>query len=90
ITVKVQEYSDVAYGWAMEDTTGFCKLIADADSHKLLGAHIMGPQAATLIQLLVTAIEFDLDLEEFATKQYWPHPSLSELVENAVLGLEFR
>jgi mycothione reductase len=90
ITVKVQEYSDVAYGWAMEDTTGFCKLIADADSHRLLGAHIMGPQAATLIQLLVTAMEFDLDLQEFATKQYWPHPSLSELVENAVLGLEFR
>jgi mycothione reductase len=89
ITVKVQEYSDVAYGWAMEDTTGFCKLIADADSRRLLGAHIMGPQAATLIQLLVTAIEFDLDLVEFATKQYWPHPALSELVENALLGLEF-
>jgi mycothione reductase len=90
VTVKVQEYADVAYGWAMEDTTGFCKLIADADSHRLLGAHIMGPQAATLIQLLVTAIEFDLDLADFATKQYWPHPSLSELVENAVLGLELR
>ncbi|MEJ6548248.1 mycothione reductase [Corynebacterium sp. USCH3] len=90
VTVKVQEYSDVAYGWAMEDTTGFCKLIADADTHRLLGAHIMGPQAATLIQLLVTAIEFDLDLAEFATKQYWPHPSLSELVENAVLGLNLR
>ena len=29
ITVKVQTYGDVAYGWAMEDTTGFCKLIAD-------------------------------------------------------------
>ncbi|MGO3787617.1 mycothione reductase [Corynebacterium variabile] len=89
ITVKVQEYSDVAYGWAMEDTTGFCKLIADAGSRRLLGAHIMGPQAATLIQLLVTAIEFDLDLVDFARKQYWPHPSLSELVENALLGLEF-
>ncbi|WP_130839307.1 mycothione reductase [Corynebacterium neomassiliense] len=89
LTVKVQEYSDVAYGWAMEDSTGFCKLIADAGSRRLLGAHIMGPQAATLIQLLVTAIEFDLDLVEFARKQYWPHPGLSELVENALLGLEF-
>jgi mycothione reductase len=89
ITVKVQEYADVAYGWAMEDTTGFCKLIADADSRRLLGAHIMGPQSATLIQLLVTAIEFDIDLVDFARKQYWPHPALSELVENALLGLEF-
>lgn len=89
ITVKVQEYSDVAYGWAMEDTTGFCKVIADAGSRRLLGAHIMGPQAATLIQILVTAIEFDLDLVEFTRSQYWPHPSLSEVVENALLGLEF-
>lgn len=90
LTVKVQEYSDVAYGWAMEDTIGFCKLIADADSRRLLGAHIMGPQAATLIQILVTALEFDLDLVDFATKQYWPHPALGEVVENALLGLEFR
>ncbi|MEL4164432.1 mycothione reductase [Corynebacterium bovis] len=89
VTVKVQEYSDVAYGWAMEDTTGFCKLIADSSTRRLLGAHIMGPQAATLIQLMVTAIVFDLDLTELARGQYWPHPALTELLENALLGLEF-
>lgn len=89
VTLKVQEYSDVAYGWAMEDTTGFCKLIADSSTRRLLGAHIMGPQAATLIQLMVTAIVFDLDLTELARGQYWPHPALTELLENALLGLEF-
>ncbi|QFQ02545.1 Mycothione reductase [Corynebacterium urogenitale] len=89
VTVKVQEYRNVAYGWAMEDTNGFCKLIADARSGKLLGAHIMGPQASTLIQQLITVMAFDLDCREVAKNQYWPHPALSELVENALLGLQF-
>ena len=43
--VQVQAYGDVAYGWAMEDTTGFCKVLADRGTGRLLGAHIMGPQA---------------------------------------------
>ncbi len=89
ITVKIQEYADVAYGWAMEDRTGFCKVIANADTGKLLGAHIMGYQASLLLQPLVTALAFDIDMREFARNQYWPHPALSEVVENAVLGLQF-
>lgn len=89
ITVKVQNYGDVAYGWAMEDSTGICKLIADKDSGKLLGAHLMGPQASTLIQQLITVMAFDLDVREVATDQYWIHPALPELIENALLGLDF-
>lgn len=89
VTIKVQEYGDVAYGWALEDTTGICKLIADRDSGKLLGAHYMGPQASTLIQQMITALAFDLDLRHFAAKQYWIHPALPEVTENALLGLEF-
>src|SRR5262249_1182733 len=41
ISVAIQDYRDVAYGWAMEDTTGFVKLIADRTSGCLLGAHIL-------------------------------------------------
>ena len=89
ITVKVQEYSDVAYGWAMEESGTFCKIIADAETGKILGSHIMGPQATTLIQQLITVMVFDLDARLVAKNQYWPHPSLSEVVENALLGLEF-
>lgn len=89
ITVKVQDYSDVAYGWAMEDQVGFCKLIADADTGRLVGAHLMGAQATTLIQQLITAMVFDIDARLLAKNQYWPHPALSEVVENALLGLEF-
>ena len=53
---KVQDYGDVAYGWAMEDTTGIAKIIVDADSGKILGAHIMGHQASSLIQPLIQAM----------------------------------
>ncbi len=86
--VKVQEYGDVAYGWAMADTTGFCKLIAHRGTGKLLGAHIMGPQAATLIQPLIQAMSFGLDARDMASGQYWIHPALPEVVENALLGLD--
>ena len=89
ITTYTQRYADVAYGWAMEDTTGFCKVIADKNSGQLLGATIMGPEASTLIQILTSAMSFGIDVREFAKNQYWPHPGLSEVVENALLGLEF-
>ena len=49
VAVSVQNYGDVAYGWAMEDTTGFCKVLAERGSGRLLGAHIIGPSAATVI-----------------------------------------
>ncbi|WP_448854265.1 mycothione reductase [Corynebacterium frankenforstense] len=89
ITVKVQEYGDVAYGWAMDEHTGVVKLIANRETGRLLGAHILGTQAPTLIQTAVTAMAFDLDVRELARGQYWIHPALPEVVENALLGLEF-
>ncbi|WP_420180916.1 mycothione reductase [Paenarthrobacter sp. TA1.8] len=89
VTTKVQSYGDVAYGWALEDTTGICKLIADQDTGKLLGAHYMGPQASTLIQQMITVLAFDLDVRQFAANQYWIHPALPEVTENALLGLTF-
>lgn len=89
ITVKVQKYADVAYGWAMEDRSGIAKLIAVKKTGKLLGAHYMGPQASTLIQQMITVMAFDLDVREVASNQYWIHPALPEVTENALLGLDF-
>ncbi|WP_419145344.1 mycothione reductase [Corynebacterium pseudodiphtheriticum] len=89
ITVKVQNYGDVAYGWAMNDSQGICKLIADRKTGRLLGAHYFGAQASTLIQQMVQVMAFDQDVRDVATKQYWIHPALPELTENALLGLEF-
>jgi mycothione reductase len=83
----MQEYGDTAYGWAMEDTTGLCKLIADADTGLLLGAHLMGPQSSVLIQPLIQAMSFGLSVRDMAHGQYWIHPALTEVVENALLKL---
>lgn len=83
----VQDYADIAYGWAMEDTTGFAKLLADPETGTLLGAHIIGPQASTLLQPLVQAMSFGLDARSMAQGQYWIHPAMPELVENALLKL---
>lgn len=87
ISVKVQDYGDVAYGWAMEDTTGIVKLVAERGTGRLLGAHIMGYQASSLIQPLIQAMSFGLPAHEMARGQYWIHPALSEVIENALLGL---
>ncbi len=87
IVVKVQDYSATAYGWAMEDKTGIAKLIGDRTTGKLLGAHIMGYQASSIIQPLIQAISFGQTAKEVATGQYWIHPALPEVVENALLGL---
>ena len=83
----VQAYGDTAYGWARQDTEGFCKLYADPATGKLLGAHIFGYQASLLIQPLVQGASFGQSVAELARGQYWIHPALSEVVENALLKL---
>jgi mycothione reductase len=87
IKIKVQDYSDVAYGWAMEDTIGFAKVIVDDDTGLILGAHLMGHQASSLVQPIVQAMSFGLRAQDMAHGQYWIHPALPEVVENALLAL---
>ncbi|MEA5155152.1 mycothione reductase [Raineyella sp.] len=85
-----QDYADVAYGWAMEDRGHFCKLLADPATGRLLGAHLVGPEASVLIQPLLQAMSFDLDARTLARGQYWIHPALPEVVENALLALPWQ
>jgi mycothione reductase len=87
IRSKVQDFGDVAYGWAMEDTTGIAKIVVDEDTGLILGAHIMGHQASSLIQPLIQAMSFDLPAQDMARGQYWIHPALPEVIENALLAL---
>ncbi|KAA0236495.1 MAG: Mycothione reductase [Acidimicrobiales bacterium] len=82
-----RDYAETAYGWAMEDTTGFCKVIADPGSGTLLGAHILGPQASTLIQQVVQGMRFGLTVEAMARDVIYTHPALPEVVEQALVGL---
>ena len=85
--VARQRYADVAYGWALEDEGHFVKLLADPRTWHLLGAHIIGPQAATLIQPMIQAMSLGNTVQELARGQYWIHPALPEVLENALLGL---
>jgi mycothione reductase len=81
-----QAVGDVAYGWALEDTTGLLTIHADHDG-RILAAHAIGPQASTVIQPLVQAATFGQRAHDVARGQYWIHPALAEVVENALLGL---
>ena len=84
---RVQPFSSAAYGWAMEDTESAVKVIAHSDTRRLLGAHIIGPQASTLIQQLIQGMHFDLTVDQMARQQYYIHPALPEVVEQALLEL---
>jgi mycothione reductase len=81
------DYGETAYGWAMEDTEHFVKVLADLDTGMLIGAHLVGPQATSLIQPLIQAMSFGTRADDAARGQYWPHPAMSEVVENALLDL---
>ena len=74
---------------AMGDTDGFVKILADKVSDRLLGAHIIGPDAGTLIAELTTAIEFGASAEDVARICH-AHPTLSEAVKEAALAVEGR
>ncbi|TCC10576.1 mycothione reductase [Kribbella soli] len=84
----VQRYADIAYGWAMEDTTGFAKVLADPKSGQIIGCHVIGPQAPTVIQPVIQAMSFGLDAYTMARGQYWIHPAMPEVIENALLKLD--
>lgn len=80
----LRRYADTAYGWAMDDTDSFVKLIADPSSRLLLGAHIMGPHASMLIQPLVQGMKYGQTVDDMAGTIYI-HPALTEVVEQALL-----
>ena len=86
-TMISHAYGGTAYGWALEDTSGFCKLLGDPASRTLIGAHVIGYQASLLVQLLVQGMHLGNTVDELATGQVWIHPALSEVVEQALLKL---
>ncbi|HEY0238220.1 MAG TPA: mycothione reductase [Friedmanniella sp.] len=85
--VGVRDYGSTAYGWAMGDEDHFAKVISDRKTGLLLGAHLVGPQASSLVQTLIQAMSFGLTAHAVARGQYWIHPAMAEVVENALLAL---
>ena len=74
---------------AMGATDGFVKILADKTSDEILGAHIIGPDAGTLIAEIATAMEFGASSEDVARTCH-AHPSLNEAVKEAAMAVEGR
>ena len=71
------------------DTEGFVKILADAKTDRILGAHIVGPEAGDLIQELVVAMEFGGSAEDVARSSHG-HPGLSEALKEAAFAVAGR
>ena len=74
---------------AMAATDGFVKILADAATDKVLGCHIVGPDAGGLIHEVVTIMEFGGSAEDIARTCHG-HPTLNEVVKEAALAVDNR
>jgi len=91
IAYAVGKFPFTANGRArsMNESEGFVKILADAQTDAVLGAHIIGPNAGDLIAELVTAIEFGASAEDVARTCH-AHPALGEAVKEAALAVDRR
>lgn len=74
---------------AMNATDGFVKILADAKTDRVLGVHIIGPEAGTLIAEAVMAMEFGGSAEDIARTCH-AHPTLEEVMKEAALAVDGR
>jgi dihydrolipoamide dehydrogenase len=91
VNVKVGQFPFVASGRAraMESSGGFAKVVADADSDRILGVHIIGPMAGELIGEACLAMEYHASCEDLQRTMH-AHPTLSEAVHEAALNADKR
>lgn len=74
---------------AIDEPDGFVKILADATTDKVLGAHLIGPHAGELIAEMAIAMEFGASSEDIARTCH-AHPTFSEAVKEAALSVEKR
>jgi dihydrolipoamide dehydrogenase len=71
---------------ALGETAGFVKILADTETDRVLGVHIIGPMASELIQQAVLALAFSASSEDLA-RAIHAHPTLSEALHEAALAV---
>ena len=88
VPYNVGMFPFVASGRALaaNDSDGLVKMIAHAETDRILGCHIVGPSAADLVQQIVIAMEFGSSAEDIALTVFG-HPTLSEAVHEAALSV---
>lgn len=79
---------DTGMGAALDEKDGFVKVLADRRTRKILGCHIIGPDASTLIHEVIVAMKAGLTIDGI-TDAVHIHPALSEVVERAFGSVEF-
>ena len=91
VDYKVGSFPFAAIGRAMAsgETEGLVKILSDADSDQILGAHVVGPSAADLVQQIVIAIEMAASTEDLQLMVFG-HPTMSEAVHEAALSVDGR
>tara|TARA_B100000427_G_scaffold6109_1_gene5724 strand:+ start:7849 stop:9216 length:1368 start_codon:yes stop_codon:yes gene_type:complete len=76
-------YKDSAMGMALKSDKDFVKLLFDAESHCLIGAHIIGKEAATMIHMCILAMNLNATHADL-NRMIYIHPALPEVIRNAV------
>lgn len=91
IEIKTGQFPFAATGRAkaMEEAHGFVKMIADKNTDRLLGVHMVGPHVSELINECVLAMEYQASSEDLA-RTIHAHPTLSEAVHEAALAVDKR
>ena len=91
VAYKAGQFPFMANGRAraLGETSGFVKILADANSDRVLGVHIIGAMASELIQQSVLAMAFTASSEDLA-RTIHAHPSLSEVIHEAALAVDKR
>jgi dihydrolipoamide dehydrogenase len=91
VAYKVGKFPFTANGRAraMNSTDGFVKILADAATDRVLGAHMVGPSVGEMIAEITLAIEFGGSAEDIARTCH-EHPTLMEAVREAALAVDGR
>jgi len=87
VLVGRANYRDTAKGEAMGEEEGFVKVIVEERSHRILGAHIVGPEAPTLIQEVIDVMNAGRGEAYPIMDAMYIHPALPEVVQNAFYDL---
>lgn len=86
-SVGRKKYIETAMGTALNDKEGFVKILANKKTRKILGCHIIGTDASTLIHEVIVAMKANLKADILENAVHI-HPALSEVVQRAVWGLK--
>jgi len=86
VGVGRQDFADQGKPKALGETEGFVKLVTNAETDELLGAHIVGEQGAEIVHELVLAIELGATADDIANTMHI-HPTLPESINSAAGGV---